>query len=145
MAIRKIREIKANIPTSSMADIAFLLIVFFMVTTKFDVDRTRVSLPKSSVRAEVEKGSAYIVIWENAGIYGFKFSNGEDMSQDMPDLSILESAVAQVAAGDPTLPFVIKAQATTPYQNIDDVLDMLRQAGVEKVYLLTEQRTVEDE
>ena len=34
---------EAIIPTASMADIAFLLIIFFMVTTVHDVDRTKVA------------------------------------------------------------------------------------------------------
>ena len=33
------------IPTASMADIAFLLIIFFMVTISFEVDKTQVMLP----------------------------------------------------------------------------------------------------
>ena len=37
MKIGRKRKAKAEIPTSSMSDIAFLLIIFFMATTKFDV------------------------------------------------------------------------------------------------------------
>jgi len=37
MKIGRKRKGKAEIPTSSMSDIAFLLIIFFMATTKFDV------------------------------------------------------------------------------------------------------------
>jgi len=37
MKVGRKRKSKAEIPTSSMSDIAFLLIIFFMATTKFDV------------------------------------------------------------------------------------------------------------
>jgi len=37
MKVGRKRKAKAEIPTSSMSDIAFLLIIFFMATTKFDV------------------------------------------------------------------------------------------------------------
>jgi biopolymer transport protein ExbD len=135
----------SNIPTASMADIAFLLIIFFMVTTKFDVDRTRVTLPNSEIRSEVPKGSAYVVIHEDqTGNYAYKFSNGEDMSHDVPDLSALNADILSVAAADPTQPFVIKAEAETPYQRIDDAMELLRQAGVSDIVLLTDQRTIED-
>ena len=143
--VRRGRSIPANIPTASMADIAFLLIIFFMVTTKFDVDRTRVTLPKANVRYDVPKGSAYIVVFEDNGLYSYKYSDGEQMSQLVPDRTLLEAQVNTTITSDPTLPFVIKAEAETPYEKIDTVLDILRQAGAENVVLLTEQRTVADE
>ena len=54
-----------------MADIAFLLIVFFMVTTVFQVDRTEVKLPESMIRMDVPRdggGSAYIVTTDDPNI-----------------------------------------------------------------------------
>jgi len=36
--LRKKRSLEANIPSSSMADIAFLLLIFFLVATVIDVD-----------------------------------------------------------------------------------------------------------
>ena len=52
----------AVIPTASMADIAFLLIVFFMVTITFEKDKTQVALPKTDLRYEIPKETAYISI-----------------------------------------------------------------------------------
>ena len=147
MAFKKrITEIKAFIPTASMADIAFLLIIFFMVTTQFDVDRTRVNLPKSQMRVEVPKGSAYVVIYKEPGTesYGYKFSDGKQMSTPVASLTDLEAQVSAVAAVDPTRPFVIKAEADTPYRIIDTVMDIFRRAGVEEIVMLTFQRTKDD-
>lgn len=38
MLLKKKRSMEANIPSSSMADIAFLLLIFFLVATTIDVD-----------------------------------------------------------------------------------------------------------
>jgi biopolymer transport protein ExbD len=38
MLLKKKRSLEANIPSSSMADIAFLLLIFFLVATVIDVD-----------------------------------------------------------------------------------------------------------
>ena len=144
MRLKRRKGIDAFIPTGSMADIAFLLIIFFMVTTKFDVDRTRVDLPLSSLREEVPKGSAYVVIHKyEGGGYGYKFSNGEDMSINVPDLTSLEAQVNALAM-QTNKPFIIKAPGDVPYRMIDESMDMLRRAGVETMVLLTEQRTVKD-
>ncbi len=144
MRLKKVQALGAYIPTASMADIAFLLIIFFMVTTKFDVDRTRVPLPKSSFREEVPKGSAYVVIHREEGGYIYKFSNGEDVSQALPDMTALAAQVNALAQTSPGKPYVIKADNDTPYRMIDETLETLRRAGVETVIMLTEQKTVQD-
>ena len=60
-----------------MADIAFLLIIFFMVTINFEVDKTQVYLPKTEIRLEIPKKAAYISITENGQI---RVSSGEEIS-----------------------------------------------------------------
>ena len=51
---------------------------------------------------------------------------------------------ANVVAMDPGRPFVLKADKDVPYRNIDKVLDSLKQAKVEVIYLLSDQKTVDD-
>ena len=74
MKLKPPKRAESYIPTASMADIAFLLIVFFMVTTTISVDRTTVQLPTSMERGETPKDSAVIAIEENGVIH---FSDGE--------------------------------------------------------------------
>ena len=53
MKIGRKRKGKAEIPTSSMSDIAFLLIIFFMATTKFDVkEGIKIVLPQATEKQE---------------------------------------------------------------------------------------------
>jgi biopolymer transport protein ExbD len=140
----KERALEAVIPTASMADIAFLLIIFFMVTTQFQLDRTAVALPKSEFRNEVPKGSAYVVLHREGGMTDmlYKFSNGEDMSTSV-DFGTLEIQVNTVTSIDPTTPFVIKAPGDAEYRYVDEVIELVQRAGAEEVILLTEQTTVE--
>ena len=49
------------IPTATMADIAFLLIIFFMVTTAYSLDRTALELPQTAEQQQSPKGAALIV------------------------------------------------------------------------------------
>ena len=122
-----------------MADIAFLLIIFFMVTTVFQVDRTSVILPISSVRDEIPRGAAFVVLTEDRAL---KFSNGADESVLVMEMNEIYFAALQLIDADPLYPFVIKADANVKYSDIDEALDALRRARVQKVILLTNQRTV---
>ena len=49
----------AVIPTASMADIVFLLIIFFVLTFNVEVDKTRVDLPKTNLRLSADEGKTW--------------------------------------------------------------------------------------
>jgi len=137
MKIKKTKMLEAMIPTASMADIAFLLIVFFMISTVFQVDRTNVTLPASSgkTRTDVVKESAFVIIRKDRTI---KASNGTEDSVvvNLEDMGIHASQWMQK---NPNKPVVIKADTECSYGLVDDVLEHLRSAGVTNMKFLTEQ------
>jgi biopolymer transport protein ExbD len=121
-----------------MADIAFLLIIFFMVTTVFDVDRTNVNLPSSVNWTENEKGAAVVVVHSEKGAIEYLFSDGEDPSHIVGSpRDIYFEATKIISTGDTTRQFIIKADKDIKYQLVDEILDNLRQAQVTKTLLLT--------
>ena len=62
MNIKKKESIKGMIPTASMADIAFLLIIFFMVSSVFPLDKTQMDLPETAESMHYREDSALISI-----------------------------------------------------------------------------------
>ena len=130
------------IPTGSMADIAFLLIIFFMVTTVFEVDRTSVNLPVAQIREESEKGAAYVVLGKDEnGQLIYLFSNGEDTSHLVggPNEIYLEASRMTYGRENRLQQFVLKADGTVHFEKIDELLEAMRKGGVQKVLLLTAQ------
>lgn len=141
MKLRRTTELSAYIPTASMADIVFLLIIFFVLTFNTDVDRaSRVSLPKSMEREEVPKKAALVSIDKDRII---RVSNGEETSEAVGRPEDVLSFAANIVASSPGKPIVVKADKDLPYKVVDSVIDQLKQARVSIIYLLTEQRTVE--
>jgi biopolymer transport protein ExbD len=131
---------KQGIPTASMADIAFLLIIFFMITINFEVDKTQVYLPKTEIRLEIPKKAAYISILENGQI---RVSSGEEISVPVIGPEDVLSFAASVVAADPHKAFVLKADKSVPYRYVDRVIDALKQAKADVIYLLSDQETVD--
>jgi len=129
-----------GIPTASMADIAFLLIIFFMVTINFEVDKTTVGLPTTELRFEIPKKSAYISIIESGQI---RVSSGEEISVAVPGPENVLSFAVDVVASNPGKAFVLKADKNVPYRYVDSVIDALKQARAEVIYLLSEQETLD--
>ena len=129
-----------GIPTASMADIAFLLIIFFMVTINFEVDKTTVGLPATELRFEIPKKSAYISIIESGQI---RVSSGEEISVPVPGPENVLSFAVDVVANNPGKAFVLKADKNVPYRYVDSVIDALKQAQAEVIYLLSDQETLD--
>jgi biopolymer transport protein ExbD len=139
MRLKRRRSALAGvIPTATMADIAFLLIIFFMVTTAYSLDRTPLELPQTAEQQQAPKGAALIVI---APDDSFRFSAGEEDARPVESIDALAAAIGQVTAANRLQPFTIKADRSVKYRTIDVVLERLRQAGAENITLLSRGET----
>lgn len=128
-----------------MADIVFLLIVFFVITYKVEVDRTRMELPDSTVRVKIpeEDKPAVISIAPRSEGFLIRVSTGEEMSLPVStDEEVVTFASTEVAR-DPNKAFIVKADEEVPYERFDAVLDALKQSKVKYIYLLSDQKTIE--
>jgi biopolymer transport protein ExbD len=142
---RRQSETAGKIFTASMADIVFLLIVFYVLTYKVEVDRTRMDLPDTWVRVNIpeDEKPAVISIAPRSEGYLIRVSTGEEMSLPVStDEEVVTFASTEVAK-DPQKAFVIKADEEVPYERFDAVLDALKQSKAKYIYLLSEQRTIE--
>jgi len=129
-----------NIPTASMADIIFLLIIVFVLTFNIEADKTRVMLPKSVLRMEVPKHAAIVSITENGQI---RVSDGEAASSVVGSPEDVLSFATGVVAQNPDKEFTLKADRNVPYKTVDRVIDELKQARVKVLYLLSDQASAD--
>ena len=137
----------AQIFTASMADIVFLLLVFFILTYKVEVDRTKMDLPDTWIRSKVPEKAAVISIAPPDDITApltVRVSTGEEMSLPVSTTEEVVTFASTEVARDPNKEFIIKADEQVPYEHVDAVLDALKQSKVKNIYLLSEQKTVRD-
>jgi biopolymer transport protein ExbD len=141
------RKVAGQIFTASMADIVFLLLVFFIVTYKVEVDRTKMDLPDTWIRSKIPEKAAVISIAPPDDITApltVRVSTGEEMSLPVSTTEEVVTFASTEVARDPNKEFIIKADEQVPYEHIDAVLDALKQSKVKNIYLLSEQKTVKD-
>ena len=141
------RKVAGQIFTASMADIVFLLLVFFIVTYKVEVDRTKMDLPDTWIRSKIPEKAAVISIAPPDDITApltVRVSTGEEMSLPVSTTEEVITFASTEVARDPNKEFIIKADEQVPYEYVDAVLDALKQSKVKNIYLLSEQKTVKD-
>ena len=122
-----------EIPTSSMADIAFLLIVFFMVTSVFSVTRgLEFQLPRQQENTESSPEEAVHIHIEKAGSNCAFTVDGELMS--LGDIAIyLQPKLAR----NPNKFVIIDPAPTAPYRCMVDAFDELKQGDVKNISIPT--------
>ena len=115
-----------EIPTSSMADIAFLLIIYFMVTTSFSATRgLDFGLPKDDQQTpEIQKEEAVHIQVQPGGVL---MVDNKPMRLEQ----VLEYLKPKLT-NNPMKPVIIQTDPQAHYGNMVTVLDELRQ-GKEKI------------
>jgi biopolymer transport protein ExbD len=124
-----------DIPTASTADIAFLLILFFMVTTVFRPTTLRLSysLPKakSTERIRMRRHVAHIYVDNKSRVY----IDDNIISEDL-----VAAKIAPKVWEDPELITIINVDENVSYGKVDVILDQLKEAKAFKITFGTERK-----
>ena len=130
----KKQKVSDEIPTSSMADIAFLLLIFFLVTTTFPKDKgLAVVLPEPGEEAQVSQKNILHLIIQPSGLVEVK--RGESQQVQTMRANEIEGLWRSEVAGNPNLIAAVKTHPDAPYAFMIDVLDGLQSANAERISL----------
>jgi len=120
----------AELNITPLLDLAFVLLVIFIITTTPIVNDLDVDLPNAAKRPKDPKSKVnYVTVESNGQMY---------LNKDVVDLPSLQDKLIGLRLEEPDLNVVIRGSARTKYQNIVNVMDVLQQANVGKVNLATE-------
>ncbi len=127
-------KVSDEIPSASMADIAFLLLIFFLVTTVFTKDSgLAIVLQEESEVVEVNQKNILHIIIQPTGIVDLKRGESTQVQQVRP--SDIESIWRQAVAENPNLIAAVKTHPDASYKFMVDVLDALQLAGAIRISL----------
>ncbi|RMH61247.1 MAG: biopolymer transporter ExbD [Zetaproteobacteria bacterium] len=124
------RRLPVAVDLTPMIDVVFLLLIFFMVSTTFNVAASlKLDLPRSHTRA-AEQPPKQLVISIDAR--GRLFVQREPVAdQD------LKRRILNVTRGSKSLPVVLRADADARHKRVVFVMDVLQQLGLTRVGIAT--------
>jgi biopolymer transport protein ExbD len=122
-----------DINITPMLDLAYVLLVIFILMCTASVQGVKVNLPKASAAPSLAKPKTRAISVNN---------EGKIFLDTVPvTLQELEQRLGQAKAQSGDFPVVIKGDSQTQYQGIMDVLDVLGRLGLSQVGLATKTRT----
>ena len=116
-----------EIPTSSMADIAFLLLIFFLVTTTIDTDKGLgiVLPPPGDIEIEIRKENILNCLIN---------SQGKVLLDEEPiSVAQIHRVVGQKIRKNDKLIISVKAHPKTAYNDYVRVIDQLKMADAKRI------------
>lgn len=134
--IKKQSKVSDKIPTSSMADIAFLLLIFFLVTTVFDEEiGLQVVLPERGPESEQEvspKNLLFFLVQPDGSVV---VRRGESPAEQRITARQVEGVMRQSLATNPNIIGVVQTSPDARYEHMISVLDGIQSAGATRFSL----------
>lgn len=120
----------ADIDMTPMLDIVFIMLIFFIVTTSFvkesgiDVNR-----PTAQTATRKEQGNIIVAIKSNGDVW---------IDKRLVDIRAVRANVARLHAEQPLGSVVIAADKDTKVNDLTQVMDQIRMAGIMNAAIATE-------
>jgi len=118
-----------DINITPMLDLAYVLLVIFIIMTTASVQGIKVNLPKASAAVSMAKPQTKAITISVSGqifLDAYPVTIGE-----------LEERLRSLKALNPDFPVVVKGDSTVQYQKVMDILDLLRRVDLPQVGLVT--------
>jgi len=118
---------------TSLIDVVFLLLIFFMVSTSFVKEsRLTITLPEAESEAPAAEAERLEIAVTAAGTL---LVNGRELVNNSP--ATLRRALLEVSGGDTTLPVIIVADADARHQSVVTIMDVAGRMGFVKIDIAT--------
>jgi biopolymer transport protein ExbD len=118
-----------EINITPMLDLAYVLLVIFIIMTTASVQGVKVELPRTSNTASLAKPQTRaITVTQDGAVY---------LDAYPVDMIMLEQRLSEFQGGNPSLPVVLKGDAAAHYDKISEVLEVCKKLGITEIGLVT--------
>ena len=130
MKLQEDNELYDEINVVPMLDLAYVLLVIFIIMTTASVQGIRVNLPKASNTPSLSKPQTKAITINESGQI---FLDAYPVTMEE-----LRTRLSQLKAANPELPVVIKGDTVVQYGKVMDVLELLGQLDITQLGLVTQ-------
>jgi len=124
-----------TVDLTSLIDVVFLLLIFFMVSTTFEQQALlKVNLPEASVVEDQKEipDSLELVIDDRGNMY----LNDQKLIDS--DARTLSAAITEAAGENRTVPLILRADRLTPHHHVVTAMDVAAQMGFANLSIATD-------
>jgi biopolymer transport protein ExbD len=126
MGFDRSAKVENTVPTASMADIAFLLLIFFMTTTIFKMEEgLPVTLPRAET-AQKQKRERIMHVWIDA-------VGNISINDKLVMVEHIENIMIASLSANPALIIAFNADHRTAYGVVSNVMEELKKANAIRV------------
>jgi biopolymer transport protein ExbD len=131
---RPAKRVAIRIDMTPFVDIAFLLLIFFMVTTVFRAPQAmEVNLPPTDAKVEVPESNVLTIYIDQDENFYYRMATGDLTSTSMKDLEELFLSESKL---NPELIILVKLHRDARYETMVDVMDELEISGMSRFSLV---------
>lgn len=134
---RSHRELKSEINIVPLLDVLLVLLLIFMATAPIITQSVEVDLPDAMDSQTVSTNDDPPVIIEVSGVGQYSVVVEKDRLDQLPSEQVIAEAQRRLQANPKTV-FLIGGAKEVPYDEIIKALNLLHQAGVKSVGLMTQ-------
>jgi len=119
----------AELNVTPLLDLAFVLLIIFIITTPLLESNIALSLPvasNSNMPPPDPKSIRTVSIDKNGRIY---------LESKLVELPVLEQELAAFGRTTPDAAVIVRADKSLPYQQVIDVIDTLKRAQISRMHL----------
>jgi biopolymer transport protein ExbD len=141
MQLRASSHEDPEVSMTSLIDVVFLLLIFFMVSTTFEHQAVlKVDLPEAkNVSTLEDQPNSFELVIDAKGLF---FLNDRQLVDGKR--ATLEAAFLEAAGEDRNVPVILRADAETPHHFVVTAMDVTAQLGFTRLSIATEQITEEE-
>lgn len=127
--VKEDNQLYDEINITPMLDLAYVLLVIFIIMTTASVQGVKVELPHTRNTASLAKPQTRaITVTLDGSVY---------LDAYPVDIVMLEQRLSEFKGNNPSLPVVLKGDAAAHYDKVSEVLEICKKLGITEIGLVT--------